>query len=84
MITVKFLGGARTALGRDRLQIERPDAKLYEILDTVRSLAPGNSVLSPNNLLVAVNGVESSVVGGLEATVRDGDVVSIVPVVHGG
>jgi len=31
-----------------------------------------------------INGVESSMLGGLDATVNDGDVISIVPVVHGG
>lgn len=84
MITVKLLGGARTALGRDHLEMERPDAKLREIVELLRSLSSNGSVFSPQNLLIAVNGVESSVVGGLDATVKDGDVVSIVPVVHGG
>lgn len=36
------------------------------------------------NALVLVNGREISVLGGLDAMVKDGDVVVFVPVVHGG
>jgi molybdopterin converting factor small subunit len=34
-------------------------------------------------MLIAVNGIELSVLGP-NAQIKDGDVVSIVPVVHGG
>lgn len=36
------------------------------------------------NALVLVNGREISVLGGLDAAVKDGDEVVFVPVVHGG
>ncbi|MFQ5920837.1 MAG: MoaD/ThiS family protein [Nitrososphaerales archaeon] len=85
MITVKLLGGARRALERDHLEIDRKDAKLREIVETLRSLSTTtNNLFNPGNLLIVVNGVESSSAGGLDLTVKDGDVITMVPVVHGG
>ncbi|MHA1245904.1 MAG: MoaD/ThiS family protein [Candidatus Thorarchaeota archaeon] len=34
--------------------------------------------------LVLLNGVDSALLGGLDATVRDGDTIEILPLVHGG
>jgi len=84
MINVKLLGGAKKAVGKDRLEIEKHDAKLHEIVEMLRSISSNSSVFDSSNLLIVVNGVESSMLGGLDATVKDGDVISIVPVVHGG
>jgi len=84
MINVKLLGGARRAIGKDRLEIERQDVKLHEIVEILRSMSSNSNIFDSGNLLIVVNGVESSMLGGLDATVKDGDVISIVPVVHGG
>ena len=84
MISVKLLGGARRAVGKERLEIEKNDAKLHDIVEILRSMSSNNNIFDSNNLLIVVNGVESSMLGGLNATVKDGDVISIVPVVHGG
>lgn len=40
--------------------------------------------LKRDNILMVVNGVDSSVLNADELLVRDGDVVTVVPVVHGG
>jgi len=84
MISVKLLGGARRAIGKDSLEIEKQDAKLHDIVEILRSMSSNKNIFNSSNLLIVVNGVESSMLGGLYATVRDGDVISIVPVVHGG
>jgi molybdopterin converting factor small subunit len=41
-------------------------------------------VLTPNNILIAVNGVESSLLDGTDTVVECGDTVTIVTVAHGG
>jgi molybdopterin converting factor small subunit len=84
MISIKLLGGAKRALGKDRLDIEKQSAKLHDIVEMLRSMSSNGNIFNSNNLLIVVNGVESSMLGGLDATVNDGDVISIVPVVHGG
>ena len=84
MINVKLLGGVKRAIGKDLLEIERQDAKLHEIVGMLHSMSSNSNIFNPNNLLIVINGVESSVLGGLDATVKDGDVISVVTVVHGG
>jgi molybdopterin converting factor small subunit len=83
MITIKLLGGARKVIGKDQISIEAQRIKVNEILAMLRSVSNSN-IFNSSNMLIAVNGVEISVLGSLEAQVNDGDVVSVVPVVHGG
>lgn len=83
MITIKLLSGARKVIGKDQISIEVQRIKVNEILAMLRSMSNSN-IFNSNNMLIAVNGVEISVLGSLDAQVNDGDVVSVVPVVHGG
>lgn len=81
MITVKLLGGAKRIFGKDQIIIEKHNMGIGELLDALRSISDQNIVSA--NILIAVNGIELSVLGP-NAQIKDGDVVSIVPVVHGG
>lgn len=40
--------------------------------------------LDPNNILVAINGIDSSALQGKDTSLKDGDVISIIPLIHGG
>jgi molybdopterin converting factor small subunit len=84
MINVKLLGGAKRVIGKDRLEFQKQEAKLHEIVAMLNSISSNDDIFNSDNLLIVINGVESSMLGGLNATVKDGDVISIVPVVHGG
>jgi molybdopterin converting factor small subunit len=37
-----------------------------------------------NQVIVLVNGVDANLIGGLEAELKDGDELTLIPVVHGG
>jgi molybdopterin converting factor small subunit len=84
MINVKLLGGAKRIIGKDLLELQKNHIRLHDIVEILQSMSPNNNIFDSNNLLIVVNGVESSILGGLDATVKDGDYISIVPVVHGG
>lgn len=85
MITVKFLGGAKKSYSTDSLKIEQNDLTLHELLDYLIKNKPVNDyTLDVNNLLIAVNGVDSSATEGQETKLKPGDVVSIIPIIHGG
>ena len=84
MITVKLLGGAGKIIGKEQVSIEAKSIKVNEILAMLRSTSSNFGVFNPTNMLIAVNGIELSILGGLDAHVNDGDIVSVVPVVHGG
>lgn len=85
MITVKLLGGARKSFLSDKLEIPNDNITISSLLDRLQESIRANlPQLDPTNILVAVNGVDSSALQGKETLLRNGDIVSIIPLVHGG
>lgn len=85
MITVKLLGGARKSFLSDKLEISSDLMTVSSLLEHLEKSTPKNLLhLDPNNILVAVNGVDSSALQGKETLLKNGDVVSIIPLIHGG
>jgi len=85
MITVKFLGGAKKSFLVDSLTIDENDITIQHLLDFLVKKKPKNSInLDVNNLLIAVNGIDSSAIDGLFTKLKNNDVVSIIPIIHGG
>ena len=85
MITIKLLGGAKKALGTDKLEFEKYDYTISELLDFIQKKLPQNtSGLDTKNILVAINGMDSSTLDGFQTKLKDGDTVSIIPIIHGG
>lgn len=85
MITVRPVGGAKKSLGAEDLRVDASGITVAELLDRLEGMVPaGAPPLDRRNALVAINGADSSVLGGSGATVSDGDTVSIIPVIHGG
>lgn len=85
MIQVKLLGGAKKSLGTDKLTIDKDNLTVQDLLDILKKSKPNNTPeLDENNLLIAVNGVDSSALGGKTTKLKDNDTVSIIPIIHGG
>ncbi len=85
MITVKLLGGAKRSFLSDKLSIDKDSMTVQDLLAYLQSLVPkGMPVFDTRNILVVVNGADSSALQGNEMLLRDGDFVSIIPVIHGG
>jgi len=90
---VRFVGSLQGLTGKHRLSvsIESP-ITLREMLGKIVEKNPGlRQVLAEpdfdglaTRMLVLVNRKEISVLNGLETTIKDGDDVVLVPVVHGG
>lgn len=85
MIVIRLLGGAKKALdGKTSLQLEKPSATISELLEYLLSLSSYPELLNPSNLIIAVNGTDSAALQGRSTTIKSGDVVTVVTVVHGG
>lgn len=85
MITVKLLGGAKKSLSTDKLEFDKDDSTVSELLDFLQKhVAKNMPPLEVKNILVAVNGIDSSSIQGFATKLKDGDIVSIIPVIHGG
>jgi len=85
LITVKLFGGAKKTFSTDQIIVNQDNLTIKELLDFLAKTKPKNTnEFDTNNLLVAVNGVDSSTIGGFSAKLKTNDVVSIIPIIHGG
>jgi molybdopterin converting factor small subunit/tRNA threonylcarbamoyladenosine modification (KEOPS) complex Cgi121 subunit len=85
MITIKLLGGAKKSFSTDKLEIDNDSITISKLIEHLQEMIPKNLPrLDVKNMLIAVNGVDSSTLNGLTTILKDGDVVSIIPVIHGG
>lgn len=83
MIDIKLLGGIRKAAGRSNLVLDKHIASISEILGFLRQNVDPNN-FDADNILVTINGADSSMLSHEENIVKSGDTVKIVTIVHGG
>ncbi|VFJ13058.1 MoaD/ThiS family protein [Candidatus Nitrosocosmicus franklandus] len=84
MITIDLRGGIRKSAGLSQIFLEKERASLNEIIDYLARRYNLNHQIMSNEIMVAINGVDSSILGGGEARISSGDIVTILTVVHGG
>ena len=85
MITIKLLGGAKKSFATDKLEIDNDSISVYKLLEILQEMIPKNLPhLDVKNMLIAINGVDSSSLEGLATIIKNGDVISIIPIIHGG
>ena len=84
MIKLELLGGVKKAVGKSSVILEETRLPICEILMLLRRNVKEPGVLTLNNILIAVNGVEYSSLDGTDTVVENGDTVTIVTVAHGG
>ena len=85
MIIVKFVGGAKKSFSAEELEIDKSDITIQNLLDLLLELKPENTPeLDIENILIAVNGADSSAMEGKFTKLKNNDLVSIIPVIHGG
>lgn len=82
---IKLVGGAKKSFLTDELKIDKSDITIQELLVLLLQLKPTNTPnLDVENILIAINGVDSSALDGKNTEIKNNDVVSIIPVIHGG
>lgn len=84
MIAIRLLGGVKKAVGRPAVDLDRPSASVAEILQFLSGISNDSRLLQSNNLIIAVNGIDSAALQGQQTLAKSGDIVTIVTVVHGG
>jgi len=85
MITVKLVGGAKKSFPSEELHIDKSDISIKELLDLLLKLKPVDTAkLDTENILIAINGVDSSAMEGKSTLIKNNDLVSIIPIIHGG
>lgn len=85
MITVNFTGGARKSFQIDSLEIKHEIQSISELINYLISQKPENTPdFDGKNLLIAVNGIDSSALDGMNTKLKSEDIVNIIPIIHGG
>jgi len=84
LITLKLLGGVKFAVGKNSVVIDKSQSTVKEIIEELKNDAIEPKILNEKNLMVSVNGIDSSVTGGKETVIKTGDVITIVTIIHGG
>lgn len=85
MITVKLVGGAKKIFLSDKIEFDKSNISIQELIDLLLAEKPENTQkLDTENILIAINGVDSSAMDGKSTIIKNNDIVSIIPVIHGG
>ncbi|MDW3611781.1 MAG: MoaD/ThiS family protein [Nitrososphaeraceae archaeon] len=84
MITLKLLGGVKFAMGKTSMVINKSQATVKEIIEELKNESRHTKILNEQNLIITVNGVDSSITGGKETVIKSGDILTIVTIIHGG
>ena len=85
MATIKLVGGAKKLFLTDHLELEIDDITIENLLELLSQKKPKNTpTLDTNNILVAVNGADSSALKGKMTRLKNDDLISIIPIIHGG
>ena len=78
------MGGIKKSIGQSKLQINEESASINGIISYLESNYYSNNKINEREILVVINWIESSVLGGYNAKVSSGDTVTILSIVHGG
>lgn len=84
MITVDLVGGIRKTAGFSTININVTNSSINELLTLLEREYDLENKIKEDEIMIAINGVESSVMGGRGAKISSGDTVTILSVVHGG
>jgi molybdopterin converting factor small subunit len=84
LITVDLLGGIRKTAGFSTVNINVTNSSINEILTLLEKEYDLKNKIKEGEIMIAINGVESSVLGGRGAKISSGDTITILSVVHGG
>jgi tRNA threonylcarbamoyladenosine modification (KEOPS) complex Cgi121 subunit/molybdopterin converting factor small subunit len=85
LIKVKLFGGAKKSFLRDEITISDDELSINQILEYMMQNKPKDTLdFDGKNILIAVNGIDSSALKGRDTIIKSGDVLSIIPIIHGG
>jgi molybdopterin converting factor small subunit len=77
-------GGIKKIIGYADLQLDEDLLSIKDLISYLENTFCSNNKIDESSILVAINGIEYSLLGGTNAKVSSGDTVTILSVVHGG
>ena len=82
---MKLLGGTKKSFSTDKIVLEKNTSTINELISHLMQIKPKDTLeFDTKNLLIAVNGVDSSALQGYDTKLSGNDEISIIPIIHGG
>ena len=82
---MKLLGGTKKSFSTDQMVLEKKADTINDLIRYLIEIKPKDTLeFDTKNLLIAINGVDSSALKGYDTKLNDNDEISIIPVIHGG
>lgn len=84
----KILGWLKTAAQNGEILETEESLTLFQALsrffnqEAIRRIVREGRI--SNHVIILVNGVDANLLGGLSTQLKDGDEITVIPVVHGG
>jgi tRNA threonylcarbamoyladenosine modification (KEOPS) complex Cgi121 subunit/molybdopterin converting factor small subunit len=79
------MGGAKKSFSTDKIVLEKNASTINELISHLMEIKPKDTLeFDTKNLLIAVNGIDSSALQGYDTKLNNNDEISIIPVIHGG
>lgn len=84
MITIDLRGGIRKKIGLSQLNLNEEEISMAEMITYLEKKYDIDHKLMEKEVMVVINGVDSSILGGRQAIISSGDIVTLLSIVHGG
>ena len=85
MNQIKFFGNICNHTPANNISADFNNHSINQMLDILKSKYNiDQSILKSNNLLIAINNVEISVLNNHDTLIKTGDIISIISISHGG
>jgi len=79
------MGSLKKIFSNHPLTFEKKDSTIKEVINYLIKHQTGeNDGFDGKNIMIAVNGKDSSALNGHETIVKSGDIITIIPIIHGG
>ena len=79
------MGSLKKTFSNNQLIFKMNDSTIQDVVDyLIKHQSGDNNDFDGKNVMIAVNGRDSSALNGLETIVKSGDTVTIIPIIHGG
>jgi hypothetical protein len=83
LITLKLLGSIKKYCGKESIVVQEKEIMLSNIFSILHKNMSDSKRIDTENLLILINGVDSSI-SGYGQKIKSGDIVTIANLVHGG
>jgi molybdopterin converting factor small subunit len=84
LIDINLHGSIKKLIGSSNLKLDEESSNIERIILYLENKYCLNNKIHEHDFLIAINGIEYSLLGGSNAKVSSGDIVTILSVVHGG